>query len=86
MDIAPVQKGVYTLGKRTAIPGMGKFDPLSQMKVWNETVRTETDAWCASRRPALLLAFIKQRERSAVLLSTCEHAETCPCVLTGRVA
>ena len=45
MDIAPVQKGVYTLGKRTAIPGMGKFDPLSQMKVWNETVRTETDAW-----------------------------------------
>ena len=33
MNIAPVQKGVYTLGKRTEIPGMGKFDALSQMKV-----------------------------------------------------
>eukprot|EP01046_Picozoa_sp_COSAG06_P018366 COSAG06_NODE_1277_length_10034_cov_2.246200_2_plen_269_part_00 len=39
MNIAPVQKGVYTLGKRTDIPGMGKFDPLSQMKVNSSRAR-----------------------------------------------
>ena len=33
MNIAPVMKDQYTLGKRTPIPGMGKFDALSQMKV-----------------------------------------------------
>ena len=33
MNIAPVMKDTYTLGTRTAIPGMGKFDALSQMKV-----------------------------------------------------
>ena len=33
MNIAPVMKDNYTLGKRTPIPGMGKFDALSQLKV-----------------------------------------------------
>ena len=33
MNIAPVMKDTYTLGKRTPIPGMGQFDALSQMKV-----------------------------------------------------
>ena len=33
MNIAPVMKDTYTLGKRTPIPGMVKFDALSQMKV-----------------------------------------------------
>ena len=68
MNIAPVQKGVYTLGKRTDIPGMGKFDPLSQMKVNSSRARCAAVATLLSVLCVLSALRLPMRS-SSVLLS-----------------
>ena len=65
-----------TFGRRTDIPGMAKFDELSKLKVWNETVSKETRAWSDGLKknpPSREFRVVRPDKSESRTQPTCSH-------------